>query len=143
MKPWPSAAALVLTGVFSLPLLAESCYVTSESKAQGPAGIRAETCFEHLGMPPGSLDWSCGDREALGVTKRKQASCPAGYFGKCSAGLTQETLANEASSGRVAPGTALPTPVPEGARIVTYHYRAADQSQARIDCEHGGGHWSP
>ncbi|MET1079935.1 MAG: hypothetical protein ABWY06_18130 [Pseudomonas sp.] len=137
------AAVLLFCLVPSLPALAESCYVTAESGMHGPSGIVGKSCFEHRGMPAGSLDWACGDRSEIGVKKTKQASCPTGYFGKCTAAMTQETLANEAASGRWTTDDAQPSTIPKDAQIITYHYQAADQSQARIDCEQGGGHWSP
>lgn len=144
MNRWLAAVAMLVSGLFGLPAFAESCYVTTDSSATGPAGAQAQSCFEHKGMPAGSLDWSCSDRgEGLGVTKAKRASCPTGYFGKCTAALTQEALGNEASSGRLATDDKMPSTVPESAQIITYHYQAADQGQARIDCEQGGGHWSP
>ena len=60
-----------------------------------------------------------------------------------SARMTPETLANEQSFGQRAPGEALPSTLPDGARIVTLYYEVTDQEQARIDCRTLGGDWEP
>src|SRR5690606_15156725 len=80
---------------------ADACYVTIDSSLAGPTGAREETCFEHRGAPAGSLDWSCkSDKDVQGASREKRDSCPSGFFGKCTAELTQEALANEKSAGQ-------------------------------------------
>jgi len=137
-------AALALVGLISLPAFAESCYVTSDSAVAGPGGIRTESCYEHIGMPMGSLNWSCNDntKDVLHTRAEKRPNCPAGYFGKCLAALTQETLANPDSSGRYGNQAGTPPNVPDEAKILTYHYKAENKAQAKADCEQGGGKWS-
>ncbi|MFB8830491.1 hypothetical protein ACE0DR_16870 [Azotobacter sp. CWF10] len=133
----------LFAGLSSPLLLAEACHVTEQLAVAGTASDVMESCFEHRGMPAGSLDWSCSTDKSpvAGVHKEKRANCPSGYFGKCTAALTQEALANEEATGQYGGGT-WPDPLPEDAQIVTYYYRVQDQKQTHTDCENGGGQWS-
>ncbi|WP_263143196.1 hypothetical protein [Pseudomonas sp. RIT-PI-AD] len=137
------SAAFVLMGAGSLPAFAESCYVTTEPAMAGPSGAHTQLCYEHQGMDAGSLDWSCNNstKDVQKTHKEKRGSCPTGYFGSCTAALTQEALGNQASSGRKGEPTTAPQ-IPEGATLVTHYYQVQDKGQARVDCENGGGQWS-
>ncbi|GAB3464907.1 hypothetical protein [Azotobacter salinestris] len=143
MKRLLCIGVFLFAGLSSPLLLAEACHVTEQLAVAGTASDVMESCFEHRGMPAGSLDWSCSTDKSpvAGVHKEKRANCPSGYFGKCTAALTQEALANEEATGQYGGGT-WPDPLPEDAQIVTYYYRVQDQKQTRIDCESGGGQWS-
>lgn len=138
-------AAVGLAALFCLAsagAFAEACYVTVDSALAGPTGAREETCFEHHGAEAGSLDWSCqSEKDVQGASREKRDSCPTGFFGKCTAELTQEALANERSAGQK---TEQPFEAPQmenQAQQITYHYRALDGGQAKLDCENAGGKW--
>jgi hypothetical protein len=134
---------LALAALLSLPATANSCYVSAETSGAVPPPVVTEKCFRYEGMENGELDWVCRDREAVKNSRREiLESCPSGHFGVCTAALTPETLANERATGSQATDTPSPTTVPENARIVTYHYKASDHAQAKIDCESAGGEWS-
>lgn len=121
---------------------ADACYVTIDSSLAGPTGAREETCFEHRGAPAGSLDWSCkSDKDVQGASREKRDSCPSGFFGKCTAELTQEALANEKSAGQKSEQPFEAPQVEDQAQQITYHYRALDGGQAKLDCENAGGAW--
>lgn len=133
----------LFAGLSSPLLFAEACHVTEQLVVAGTPTDVMESCFEHRGMPAGSLDWSCSTDKSpvAGVHKEKRTNCPSGYFGKCTAALTQEALANEEASGQYGK-EGWQEPLPDDAQIVTYYYRVQDQKQTRIDCESGGGNWS-
>src|SRR5690606_28821845 len=121
---------------------ADACYVTIDSSMAGPTGAREESCFEHQGAPQGSLDWACqSDKDVQGASREKRAECPSGYFGTCSAELTQEALANPKSAGQKTDSPFDAPQLAEQARQITYHYRALDGAQAKLDCENAGGKW--
>ncbi|PAU57540.1 hypothetical protein [Pseudomonas indica] len=139
------ATVLAFAASACLPALAESCHVSAQPEAKTPPSNGGnEYCFEHEGMPEGSLDWSCNNKtgDVAGMRKEKRQTCPSGYFGRCVAPLTQETLANEMSSGRYGQEAGTPPNVPDEAKIVTYYYQALDKGQAKVDCESGGGRWT-
>lgn len=139
----PAAACVVACFCLgSAGAFADACYVTIDSALAGPTGAREEMCYEHKGAPDGSLDWSCqSEKDVQGASREKRESCPSGYFGKCTAQMTQESLANERSVGRK---TEQPFEAPQfndQARQITYHYRALDGGQPKLDCEKAGGEW--
>ncbi|GAB3395483.1 hypothetical protein [Azotobacter armeniacus] len=138
-----SIGVFLCAGLSSPLLFAEACHVTEQLAVAGTATDVMESCFEYRGMPAGSLDWACstGTNSVSGAHKEKRANCPGDYFGKCSAALTQETLANEEARGQYGQGT-WPDPLPDDAQIVTYYYQVQNQAQTRIDCENSGGKWS-
>ncbi|MEB0040846.1 MULTISPECIES: hypothetical protein [unclassified Pseudomonas] len=127
---------LISSGVW-----AEACQVSIRPASQGLAVVNAQTCYEYTGMPAGSIDWSCSNqsKDALTSEKHKVDSCPTQAKATCSATLTQESLANERSTNKEPGKTS--AHIPEGAQVVTYYYELQDPTQARIDCEHGGGTW--
>lgn len=145
MNPMLRIALALCGGVLSLPAVAQSCYVHSETSGAVPAPVVTEKCFELRGMQPDddSMDWLCRNEEGVESARREpRASCPGGYFGVCTAAVTPETLANEQAGGSQAADGTLPTTVPEQAQIVTFHYHASDRAQAKVDCESAGGQWS-
>ncbi|MDB6142726.1 MAG: hypothetical protein JWP80_1770 [Pseudomonas sp.] len=131
----------VLCSVLCGPVWAEACQVSTQPASQGLAQVNGQTCYEFRDMPAGSIDWSCSNQSKDGLTSQKQKvdTCPSGAKNTCSATLTQESLANERSTSKV-PGQGT-FQIPNGAKVITYYYDMKDQSQARIDCEHGGGTW--
>ncbi|WP_417787922.1 hypothetical protein [Stutzerimonas xanthomarina] len=134
---------LAIAAGLSLPAAANSCYVSAEASGAVPPPVVTEKCFRYEGMEDNDIDWVCQNNEAVKNSRREILdSCPSGHFGVCTAALTPETLANERATGSQANSTPAPTTVPEQARIVTYHYKATDQAQAKIDCETAGGEWS-
>jgi hypothetical protein len=134
---------LAIVALSSFSAAANSCYVTVETSAAVPPPVVTEKCFEYRGMEVEDIEWVCQNDEAVESSRREvRDSCPAGHFGICTAAMTPETLANERATGSQAKDTPMPTTVPEDARIVTYHYEASDQAQAKIDCESAGGEWS-
>lgn len=134
---------LAVVAILSLPAAADSCYVTADTSGATPPPVVTEKCFEYQGMDAGAIDWVCQDNAAVKNSRREiVGSCPAGHFGVCTAAMTSETLANERATGSQASDTPAPSTVPDGARIVTFLYKASDDAQARIDCESAGGEWS-
>ncbi|CAM5351768.1 Secreted protein OS=Stutzerimonas stutzeri OX=316 GN=CXK95_14490 PE=4 SV=1 [Stutzerimonas stutzeri] len=145
MNPTLRLTLALLAAVVSLPAAAQSCYVHSETSGAVPAPVVTKKCFELRGMQPedDSMDWLCRNEEGVKSARREpRQSCPDGHFGVCVAAVTPETLANEQAGGSQATNGTLPTTVPEGAQIVTYHYHASDRAQAKVDCESAGGQWS-
>jgi hypothetical protein len=137
--------APILALPFCLPALADSCHVRIDEQAGVPVGGSSEYCFEHQGMPDDSLDWVCNaerTKDLLGSRKIQRESCPAGYFGKCTAKLTQEALGNEQAGGQLGEGVFTPPRIPDDAKLITYHYQAEDRAQAKTDCESAGGRWA-
>ena len=134
---------LAFAALLSLPAAANSCYVTADTSGAVPPPVVTEKCFEYRGVDTATIDWVCQDNEAIKNSRRKIVeSCPSGHFGVCTAAMTSETLANERATGSQSMDLPAPTTVPDQARIVTYHYKASDQAQAKIDCESAGGEWS-
>lgn len=123
-------------------VLAEACHVHSQSSSAQVSTVATESCYEYRGMPGGAIDWSCSNesKEMIASEKRKVANCKAGYFGQCTAKLTQEALANHNSTSENQGENTLA--VPDDAKVVTYYYTATDRPQTKIDCENGGGKWS-
>lgn len=135
---------LVLAGLLSLPAAAQSCYVSADASTGEPSPVATEKCYEYQGMDKAdAIDWSCRNSEdASHAQREKRDSCPTGYFGKCVAPLTPETLSNEQATGTQGDSEIMPSTVPEEARILTYYYKATEQAQVKIDCEKGGGKWT-
>jgi hypothetical protein len=132
----------VLAMSASASSFADACYVVSDPGMAGPSGAREERCFEHSQMPSDSMDWSCRTiKDSQNIQREKRASCPQGFFGKCVAELTQESLANELSVGQRDKQPFESPQIPAGAQVTTYHYRALDGAQAKVDCEKAGGQW--
>lgn len=139
----PAAVSFaVLLSLGSAGAFADACYVTVDSSLAGPTGAREETCIEHLKAPQGSLDWACrSDSDVQGASREKRAECPSGFFGKCTAELTQEALANPRSAGQKTESPFEAPQMEDQAQQITYHYRALDGAQAKLDCENAGGEW--
>lgn len=135
------AIAGVLCCLASAGAWAQACQVSTQPASAGLKEITAQSCYEYRGMPAGSIDWSCSNqsKDALTSHKQKIDSCPSGAKATCSATLTQESLANERSTSKEAGKET--ANIPKGAQVITYYYDMKDQSQARIDCEQGGGKW--
>lgn len=134
---------VVLGGLLLSPgVFAEACHVHSQSSSAQIATVETESCYEYSGMPDGAIDWSCSNesKEMVASEKRKVASCKAGYFGQCTGKLTQEALANQASTSENQDDGGLN--VPDDAKVITYFYTATDRPQTKIDCENGGGKWT-
>jgi len=139
--------APLLAASFCLPALADSCYVRVNEQTGIQLAGSSEYCFEHQGMPADSFDWVCDDEERskdlLGTRKRERdKNCPTGYFGKCTATLTQESLATEQATGQYGEGVFTAPQIPDDAKLVTYHYQASGRAQAKVDCESAGGRWT-
>src|SRR5690606_28755946 len=121
---------------------AEACYVTVDPAQTGPTGVREEYCHQAEGNDDPALEWSCAnDQDVQNTQRQKVERCPEGFFGRCVAALTQESLANPESVGRKTEQPFSAPQVPEGAKLVTYHYRALDGGQPKADCEKAGGSW--
>jgi len=137
----PSLLAPLLL-LWGLQAHAQACYVTVDPAMSGPTGVREEYCHETQGVEAGALDWSCSDDKDVQNTRRQSLEqCPEGYFGTCTAELTQESLANPSSAGRKTQQPFSAPQLPDGARLLTYHYRALDGAQPKLDCENAGGSW--
>lgn len=134
-------AVLLVASLFGSLAMAEGCHILTRSASPGVAAVESESCYEFKGMPEGSINWSCSNesQETLGTKKEKVAECDADHKASCTAAITQETLANHRSSSGNPPPNELN--VPDDAKVVTYYYGLEDRSQARNDCERGGGAW--
>ncbi|WP_043307247.1 hypothetical protein [Pseudomonas sp. ML96] len=135
-------ATALLIGCLLAPLaLAEGCHILTQSSSPGVAAVETESCYEFQGMPAGTINWSCSNesQETLGTRQEKVAKCDAGYVASCRAAITQETLANHRSSSSNPPANE--PNVPDDAKVVTYYYDLDDPTQAKNDCEKGGGTW--
>lgn len=143
MNLFVRSVLLAVVAMLSLPAAANSCYVTADTSGAVPPPVVTEKCFEYQGLDAGAIDWVCQDNDAVDNSRREiVGSCPSGQFGTCTAAMTSETLANERATGSQANDMPAPTTVPDDARIVTFHYKATDNAQAKIDCESAGGEWS-
>ncbi|MBD9484116.1 hypothetical protein IB229_14120 [Pseudomonas sp. PDM14] len=134
---------LLLSCVLASPgVFAEACHVHSQSSSAQVSTVATESCYEYRGMPVGAIDWSCSNesKEMLASEKSNVANCKAGYFGQCTAKLTQEALANHSSTSENQGENSVA--VPDDAQVITYYYTATDRPQTKIDCENGGGKWS-
>lgn len=142
MATFPRLALLLALALSSLPAAATSCQVVTRTSGELPPPVVTEKCFEYQGLDSDAIEWVCRHNEGVENSRRELVeSCPAGYFGICSATATAETLANERAFGSQATDLWSGT-VPEQARIRTYVYAASDRAQAKIDCETAGGEWS-
>lgn len=132
---------LLAASLVASQALADACHVTTRSSSAAVQEVETESCYELRGMPADSLDWSCRNesKQMLSTDKQRQPECARNYFASCTAGLTQETLANPRSTRDDPSAGAID--IPDDARIVTYYYEAADHAQLRKDCEQGGGRW--
>lgn len=121
---------------------AQACYVTVDPAMSGPTGVREEYCHEAEGVESNALDWSCSnDKDVQNTQRQEMKQCPEGYFGTCTAALTQESLANPSAAGRQTQQPFSAPQLPDDARLLTYHYRALDGAQPKLDCENAGGTW--
>ena len=134
-------AVLLAGSLFGALAMAEGCHTLTRSASPGVEAVETESCYEFKGMPDGSINWSCSNesQETLGTQKEKVARCEADYDASCTAAMTQETLANHKSSSANPPANE--PNVPDEAQVVTYFYGLEDRTQARNDCERGGGTW--
>lgn len=139
LLPTLFAPLLLLWG---LQAHAEACYVTVDPAMAGPTGVREEYCHEAEGVESDALDWSCTtDKDIQNTQRQEMKQCPEGHFGRCVAELTQSSLANPAAAGRKTEQPFSAPQLPGDAKLITYHYRALDGGQPKIDCETGGGSW--
>ena len=134
---------LLLAPLYSASALGAACYVIEESTGPLPDPVVPTKCFYFEDMDDtDAMRWACRDKDDVGQTHRElRQQCPPEPQARCTARMTPETLANEQAFGRRAPGEALPSTLPDGARIVTFYYRITDREQARVDCETLGGDW--
>jgi hypothetical protein len=121
--------------------MAESCDVLTRSQSPSVPVVESHSCYEYDGMPVNAIDWSCSNesKDMLTSTKKKVEQCDDHYQATCIATLTQESLANPHSTSKDKNSTSLN--IPDNAQVTTYYYSAEHLSQAKIDCESGGGHW--
>ncbi|CAG8863481.1 hypothetical protein PS627_00419 [Pseudomonas fluorescens] len=132
---------LLLGSLVSTDVLAEACDVMTRSSSEAVKPVEQHTCYSFDGMPDNAVAWSCSNesKEMLNSEKRQVAQCQEGSVGRCTAPLTQESLANPRSGGR-GEQTTRPA-VPKDARVVTHYYSTADLGQAQIDCKNNSGEW--
>ena len=132
---------LLLGSLASMQVLAEACDVMTRSSSSAVKPVEQHTCYSFTGMPGDAIAWSCSNesKEMLNSDKRQVAQCEQGSLGRCTAPLTQESLANPRSGGRGEPTTR--PAVPTEARVVTHYYSTADLGQAQIDCKNNSGVW--
>lgn len=132
---------LLLGSLATTQVLAEACDVMTRSSSKAVQPVEQHTCYRFSGMPGDAIAWSCSNesKEMLNSEKRQVAQCERGSLGKCTAPLTQESLANPRSGGRGEPTTR--PAVPENAQVITQYYSAADLGQAQIDCKNNSGVW--
>lgn len=132
---------LLLGSLASGSALAEACDVSTRSSSAAITPVQQHTCYEFTGVPVGSINWSCSNesKEMLNSEKRKVAQCGDRSLGRCTAPLTQESLANPDSAGSDEPSTR--PALSKDARVVTYYYSTANLGQARTDCEQNDGVW--
>lgn len=134
-------AVLLAGSLMASVAMAEACKVSTRSTAADDVNaVSTESCYEFKGMPDGSINWSCSNesQQMLASTKQKVAQCDSGYDASCSASMTQGTLSNHQASGV---SDSDEVNIPADARVITYYYSLENRSQARDDCERGGGKW--
>lgn len=138
-----SRVLLLIASLSPTLVFAEGCDVLTRSQSASVPVVESHSCYEYEGMPVNSIDWSCSNesKEMLTSTKKKVAQCEERYQATCVATLTQESLANPHSTSKDK-NSQRPN-VPDNAQVTTYYYGADNLSQAKIDCESGGGHWKP
>src|SRR5690606_18173327 len=117
------------------------CLVLTRSASPGVVAVATYSFYVLKVMPDGSVNWSCSNesQETLCIQNEKVARCYADFDASCTAAMTQETLANHKSSSANPPANE--PNVPDAAQVVTYFYGLEDRTQARSDCERGGGKW--
>ncbi|MDI3275148.1 hypothetical protein ACYZT3_12945 [Pseudomonas sp. MDT1-16] len=122
-------------------VMAEGCDVLTRSQSPSVPVVESHSCYEYEGMPVNAIDWSCSNesKDMLASTKKKVEQCADRYQATCIATLTQESLANPHSTSKDKNSKSLN--IPDNAQVTTYYYNAEHLSQAKIDCESGGGHW--
>lgn len=133
-----SFAMLLLAG----DALAEACQVSTRPLSDQVPNVEQQSCYEHQGMPADSLAWSCSNEQEqmLEVRKTRVPACPPGHVARCSATLTQASLANHNATGHDEEQSLR---IPDDAKLVTYYYALDNVEQARKDCETSGGTWTP
>ncbi len=121
--------------------LAQGCDVLTHSQSASVPVIDSHTCYQFEGMTADALDWSCSNesKEMLATTQKRVDQCAEGFHAICTAKLTQESLANPRSTRKDESESSLS--IPDNARVTTRYYGTENLSQARIDCETGGGRW--
>jgi len=121
--------------------LGAACDVQTRSQSASVPSVESHTCYQFTGMPDDAIDWSCSNesKEMLSTQKRRVQACQDNSVGRCTASLTQESLANPHATSKAPSRDSLA--VPDGARVVTYYYATAHLQQARKDCESAGGRW--
>ncbi|MCF4994738.1 hypothetical protein GIW70_06360 [Pseudomonas syringae] len=121
--------------------MAEGCDVLTRSSSPSVPAVETHSCYEYEGVPVDAIDWSCSNesKDMLNSTKKKVARCADHSAATCTATLTQESLANPHSTSKDKDAKALN--IPDNAKVTTYYYGAEHLSQAKIDCENGGGNW--
>ncbi|MBU1331294.1 MAG: hypothetical protein KJ884_06505 [Gammaproteobacteria bacterium] len=133
-----SFALLMLAG----EALAEACQVTTRPLSEQIPNVERQSCYEHQGMPADSIAWSCSNEQEQmhDVKKTRVPACPQGHVARCSAALTQASLANHNAAGE---GDEQTLRIPDDARLVTYYYALDEVEQVRKECETSGGTWTP
>lgn len=136
--------ALLLLGVLASPLaMAEACKVSQNTNSATVPAVVLESCYEFTGVPKGSIDWSCSNEsnQPQGSEKHKVTACSSDFKARCTAALTQESLANHLARGEDKGPGSDSINLPAGAQVVTYYYGLEDRQQTRKDCENAGGTW--
>ncbi len=128
--------------LYSANLLADGCQVRTQTSSNAVPEVASESCYEFSGVPSEAIKWSCSNesKEMLNTHKELVAQCSSGSRARCTAALTQASLANPEASARDTP-QARPG-VPNDAKVITHYYSAEHLQQARVDCESSGGSWS-
>ncbi len=137
-------ALLLLAGLSSPLALAEACKVSQNTNSAAVPAVVLESCYEFVGVPAGSIDWSCSNEsnQPQGSDKQKVTACGSNFKASCTAALTQESLANHLAQGQPDSQADDAANLPAGARVVTYYYGLENRQQARVDCENAGGAWA-
>ncbi|HSC83420.1 MAG TPA: hypothetical protein VLC30_07345 [Pseudomonas sp.] len=132
---------LVAASLASPCLFAAACQVSQRDTSAQVPSVVLESCYEFTGMPAEAIDWSCSNESSqpLDSDKQKVATCKSDFKATCSAGLTQESLANHRSTSEKA--DTAPLTLPAGAKVITYYYVLENPQQAKVDCENAGGRW--
>lgn len=133
---------LILGALASSTAMAEACKVSQNANSAQVPAVVLESCYEFTGVPAGTIDWSCSNEsnQPQGSDKQKVATCSRDYKARCSATLTQESLANHRSTGEGQAGNL--DNLPDDAKVITYYYSLENRQQARIDCENSRGTWT-
>ena len=136
-----SLLMVMLGSLASAEVLAEACDVVTRSSSEAVKPVEGHTCYSFGNMPAEAINWSCSNesKEMLSTQKRRVQACQDNSVGRCTASLTQESLANPHATSKAPSRDSLA--VPDGAQVVTYYYATAHLQQARKDCESAGGRW--